>query len=722
LDGISFKVTGLDCAEEVAALKRAVGPRIGGEDNLAFDPLNAKMTVMLPADQVEVEQVYEAVASTGMKAILWDERGLAENQGGFQQYGRTILTAASGLFVASGFALHWALHGSFIEALAGSSGDESHTLPAAVIALYICAIITGVWHVLPRAFRSALSLRPDMNVLMCIAIIGASILGEWAEGAMVAFLFALALCLEQWSVGRARRAISGLLDLSAKTVRVACCSGCPHDKPVADVLIGDIALIRPGEKIPVDGRIVKGSSSVNQAPITGESVPVSKSPGDEVFAGTLNEDGSLDVEVTRTADDSTLARIVHMVEEAHSRRAAAEQWVEKFARYYTPIMMLLATCIAVIPPMFFAKEWGEWFYQGLVMLVIACPCALVISTPVSIVAGLARAARNGILIKGGIHLETAGKLNAIAMDKTGTLTHGHPEVQQIHPFNGHTVEEVLARAVAIEAHSEHPLARAIHRRAAADGIAVDRAENFLAIKGEGAEADINGKNFWIGSHRLMGLKGEETPLIHDKALELEDAGHSVVALGNDDHVCGLISVVDTVRENAAQAITEIKNAEVGRIIMLTGDNEGTARDVAAATGVDEYKSELLPGDKLNAIEDVVNRYGLVAMVGDGVNDAPAMAASSLGIAMAAIGSDVAIETADIALMSDDLSQLPWLIHHSRRTLNIIKQNIYFALGIKTLFITLAIGGTASLWMAIAADMGASLLVIFNSLRLLGQKD
>jgi Cd2+/Zn2+-exporting ATPase len=501
---------------------------------------------------------------------------------------------------------------------------------------------------------------------------------------------------------------------------------CPHDgeileKRVAEVPVGVTVLVRPGEKIPLDGQVTKGSSTVNQAPITGESSPVPKAPGDEVYAGTINEDGALEFKATRAANDTTLARIIHLVQEAQSHRAPTEQWVERFARYYTPVMMALAAAIAVMPPMFFSASWMEWIYRGLVILVIACPCALVISTPVSIVSGLAAAAHNGVLIKGGKYLEAAGRLRALALDKTGTLTCGHPEVQQIVPFSGHTRQELLERAAALEAHSEHPLARAILRKADAEGISVGPAENFLAIKGKGAEGLVNGRPYWIGSHRLMDEKGQP-PEIHDKAEELEDAGHSVVALGSGQHICGLLSVADAVRDNAPEVVRAAKDLGIRKVVMLTGDNEETARAVAEVTGVDDFRAKLLPEDKVEAVESLVGEFGQVGMIGDGVNDAPAMAVSTVAIAMGAMGTDAAIETADIALMSDDLSKLPWLMGHSRRTLGIIKQNMIFALGLKFVFIVLTLLGVASLWMAIAADMGASLLVIFNSLRLLGLGD
>jgi Cd2+/Zn2+-exporting ATPase len=384
-------------------------------------------------------------------------------------------------------------------------------------------------------------------------------------------------------------------------------------------------------------------------------------------------------------------------------------------------MILLAVLIAVIPPVLFGGAWGAWFYQALVILVIACPCALVISTPVSIVAALASSARAGVLIKGGAFLEAAGRVKAIAMDKTGTITHGHPEVQEIVPLNNHTRNELLERAAAMEAHSDHPLARAILRFALKNDIDAPPAENFQAIKGKGASANINGRAFWLGSHRLLNEKQMETPELLRQVDSMADAGHSVVIIGNDEHVCGLISIADTVREHAAEVMAELKAVGIQHVVMLTGDNKGTAAAIAHTVGLDKVKSELLPEDKLGTVEDLVSKYGEVAMVGDGINDAPALAAATLGIAMGAAGTDAAIETADVALMSDDLSRIPWLVRHAQNTLRIIRQNIVFALGLKLVFMGLALLNMATLWMAIVADMGASLLVIANSLRLLKVK-
>jgi len=714
---IDFRVDGLDCSEEVTILRSEVGGKPGIID-LEFDVINARMSVEFDPDLLSAEVIVQAVASTGMKATLWELRRDSEVESFWQQHGRLVMTCTSGAFLLAAFVTHWMMHGSLFDAFNGDNSAD-HTFPPSVMGLYFTSVVSGAWYVLPKALQSARRLRPDMNFLMVAAVIGALIIGEWFEAATVAFLFALSLLLEHWSVERARKAIGGLLDLTPPTARYLCPD---HEgileKLVEEVPLGAIVLVRPGEKIPLDGEVVKGESSVNQAPITGESMPVFKRPGDQVYAGSINYEGGLDVRTNRAANDTTLARIIRMVENAQSRRSRSQQWVDRFSAYYTPAMMFLAIAIAIFPPLLLNVSWSDALYRGLVILVIACPCALVISTPVSIVSSLTAAARNGVLIKGGLYLELAGRLKVLALDKTGTLTQGKAEVQRIVTLNGHSERGLLERAAALEVGSEHPLARAILRKARESGIDAIPAEQFKAFPGKGGEGSINGKLFWIGSHRMMHEKGQETPEIHALAEELEDAGHTVVAIGNDSHVCGLVSIADSLRENVPQVVAEIRNAGVKRIVMLTGDNEGTARAIASEAGIDEYRCELLPEDKVEAIGRLVREDKFVAMVGDGINDAPAMAAATFGIAMGAMGTDAALETADVALMSDDLSKLPWLIRHSRRTLRNIQQNIIFALGLKVVFIVLTLFGMASLWMAIAADTGATLLVVSNSLRLL----
>ncbi len=715
--GRAFKVRGMDCAEEVAVLKQAVGPAVGGADHLAFDVLNGRMTVADAARAVPEETIRNAVATTGMSAVPWETHA-AKGGGDSHRRQQVLFTAASGASLLLGMALHVVSAGNLAEAFRLFVSHADQPVPWPEIAAYLGAVVLGARFVVVKAWYAARNLRPDINLLMVVAVLGAAGIGEWFEAATVAFLFALSLALEGWSVGRARRAIAALLDLAPPTVRLLRPDGSEADVAVAEIRPGDRFLVPGGERVALDGRVVAGASAVNQAPITGESVPVEKHEGAEVYAGSINGDGTLTVEATKAANDTTLARIIRMVEEAHARRAPSEQWVERFARVYTPAVMVLALLVFLVPPLVFGGAWEEWFYRALVLLVIACPCALVISTPVSIVASLAASARAGVLIKGGAFVELPARLKAIAMDKTGTITRGEPEVVKVVPLGGHTEPELLARAAALEARSTHPLARAVLRHAEAKGVPPEPANDVQLLKGKGLTGTFAGEPFWLGSHRYAVERGQDTPEIASQAEALEADGKTVVVIGNARHVCGMIAVADTVRPEAREVVAALHAAGIEHVIMLTGDNRVTAEAIAREVGIDEVHAELLPEDKLRKIEQLVAQYGTVAMVGDGVNDAPALARASLGIAMGAIGSDAAIETADIALMTDDVSKLPWLIRHAKRTLAVIRQNIAFSLGVKAVFFVLTFAGMASLWGAIAADVGASLLVVFNALRLL----
>lgn len=710
----TYIVTGLDCAEEVATLRDVLAP-LPGIENLKFDVLNARMTVAYDESRVRTADIEAAVGRTGMRArpmLDAQSRGeLAPTL--WQRWGRTTTTGISGLLGLLGFISHGRIAGWY-----AAIGGHETAMPLLSRILYLGAVVSGAWYILPKAWYALRRVRPDMNLLMTVAVAGAIGIGEYFEAATVAFLFALSLALEAWSVGRARRAVSSLMALSPPQALVRAADGREELVDAAAVAIGSTVVTKPGEKIPLDGRITKGETTVNQASITGESVPVAKAVGSEVYAGTINEDGAVEFVSTKLAEDTTLARIIRMVGEAQTRRAPSEQWVETFARFYTPSVMVLAILIAAVPPLFFRGAFSQWFYQALVLLVIACPCALVISTPVSIVAALATAARHGVLIKGGLFVETPARLKAIALDKTGTLTEGRPLVQQVVPLSGHDERELLEIASAIEQRSEHPLARAIVRHAEAQGVRPAPVDNYQTIKGKGATALLAGKPVWIGSHRLLKERTQESDAVHSQLEALAAGGSSIVVIGNDYHVCGFIAVGDAVREGVRQTVSDIRHAGIEHVIMLTGDNHGTAAAVGAVTGVDEVRAELLPEQKVAAIEELVARYGVVAMVGDGVNDAPALARSSLGIAMGAAGTDAALETADVALMTDDLSRIPWLIRHSRRMLAIIRQNIIAALAVKAAFIVLTLAGHASLWAAIAADTGMSLVVVFNALRLL----
>ncbi len=631
----------------------------------------------------------------------------------FSKYSRELFCAASLLFLLAGFVIN-AIRAGFGGAL------FSEQMPTASLVMYILAIIAAWWHVAPSFYGSLKKFRADVSVLMTIAVIGAVAIGDYFEAATVAFLYALSLVMENWSVGRAKNAVAALMDLKPLTARVID-GGQTSITRVEEVPVGKSVRVLPGEKIPLDGKIISGSTSVDQSPITGESVPVEKNIDDEVFAGTVNNQGAFEFEVTRASSDTTLARIIHRVAEAQTHRAPVEQWIQKFARYYTPAMLIGAILVAAIPPLVASASFETWFYNALVMLVISCPCALLVSTSVSIMAGLASAARAGVLVKGAVYLEAPAYLEIIAFDKTGTLTSGRLEVREVLPLEDHTPEHLLANAASLESYSEHPIARAIVRRADQVGVTYNEVSDFQSIRGKGAEAVMNEKRYWIGSHRYIHERAPEHEHFHNEATSLENSGQSVIAVGNDDHVCGLISLADVLRPGAADAIDRLKNLGIKKTVLLTGDIEAAARAIAETAGIDEYRAELLPDDKVELIRHLVDERKHVAMVGDGVNDAPALAAATVGIAMGAAGTDAAIETADIALMSDDLSRIPWLIAHSRRVMGMIKQNVIFALLTKAAFMILAWMDMATLWMAIFADMGVTILVVFNSLRLLKTK-
>ena len=713
-----FSVQGMDCAEEVATLKAELAP-LAGVEALSFEVMNRKLIVEYDEVVIQPGALVSAVARTGMKAEPWKNDGSAgeEAAGLWSRWGRTVTTAVSGVALLAGFSFIWIAQG-----WRAAIGGSETAMPWGAKACFLVAIVAGSWHVLPKALRALVRFRPDMNLLMTVAIVGALVLGEYFEAARVAFLFALSLALESWSVARARRAVAALMSLSPDLATVVGADGRETVTEVNAVAVGSTIVIRPGEKVPLDGTVSKGESSVNQAPITGESTPVPKTVGSEVYAGTINDDGALEVVTSKLAQDTTLAQIIRMVGDAQRKRSPSEQWVETFARFYTPAVMVLALGVIVVPPLVFGGSWQKWFYEGLVLLVIACPCALVISTPVSIVAALAAAARRGVLVKGGLSIEVPRNLVAIAVDKTGTLTEGRPAVREVVPLSGHDERELLEIAASIEIRSEHPLAKAIVREALRQGIQPAAAGDYQAIKGKGATAVLDGRPVWVGSHRLAEERGQETPEIHDRLTSLESQGASVVVIGEDRHVCGMIALTDRVRDDAKLAVSQLKAAGIRHVVMLTGDNLATAEAVARETGVDDARAGLLPQDKVAAIEELVHRYGQVAMVGDGVNDAPAMARSTLGIAMGAMGTDAALETADVALMNDSLLGVAWLMRHSRRTVAIIRQNIFFSLGVKAVFVILTLSGSASLWAAIAADAGASLLVLMNGLRLLDPRD
>ena len=707
-------VSGMDCGSCAATVERTLR-RLAGVCAARADVVGGRVRVTYDASLVTPVDLAGEIARAGYRVEGEDDgaRGGVSRtssivSGWWGRHGRRALTVASGV--------SWAL--SLVAASVFGS--------AAVSGLFaVVSVATGGRYVFPRGLRSLRARSLDMNFLMSIAAVGAFLIGEYVEAASVIFLFSVAQLLETYSMDRARHAVRALMDLSPAEATVLR-GGREVRVPVESVEPGEIVVVRPGERIAVDGEVVAGWSSVNQAAITGESLPVDRGPGDEVFAGTLNGEGALEVRSTRRASDTSLARILHTIEEAQASRAPSQTFVDRFARVYTPLVVLSAALLMVAPPLLGFGAWSTWVYRSLVLLVVACPCALVISTPVTIVSALTGAARRGILIKGGLHLENAGRARAIAFDKTGTLTTGEPTVAEIVALDGVEPAEVLALAAAAESRSEHPLARAIVRHAAEAGLRAEPATEVTAIPGRGLRARVGDGVILIGNERLFREAGAWT----DDAAEIlrrhEAGGRTGVLVGrahgaSPPALLGVIGLTDRIRPEAADALRALHGAGIERVVMLTGDNATAAAAVGAALGgpgigVDEVRAELLPEDKVDAVRALRERHGTVLMVGDGINDAPAFAAADVGVAMGTAGTDVALETADIALMGDDLSRLPDTIRFARRAERILRWNIGFALGLKAIFIALAAAGVATLWMAVLADTGASLLVVGNGLR------
>lgn len=589
---------------------------------------------------------------------------------------------------------------------------------------YAIAIVVGGFRLFIKGIKGLFHLQFDMSTLMTIAIIGAALIGEWGEGATVVILFAISEALERYSMNRARQSLHSLLAIAPKKALVRRGN---HEQLVAveAIEIGDILVVKPGQKIAMDGIVVKGTSTVNQSAITGESMPVQKTINDEVFAGTLNGDGLLEVKVTKRVKDTTLAKIIYLVEEAQAERAPAQAFVDRFARIYTPVILIAGLLLATIPPLFFQLQWEEWIYRGLALLVVGCPCALVISTPVAIVTAIGNAARNGVLMKGGIFLEEMASLTAIAFDKTGTLTKGKPAVTDMIALGENKEADYLSIMAAIEKHSDHPLASAILQKAGEEGVAIDSvaAENVLSVTGKGVQAQVAGVSYYIGSPDWLNelLPGGLSEQLMKKIHALQKEGKTVIVFGSELEALALFALIDDVRETSKKVIDDLTQLGIKKMLMLTGDHLKTAKTIGEKIGINEVLAQLLPKAKLDRIKQLQSDGHSVAMVGDGVNDAPALAAANVGIAVGGAGTDTAIETADIVLMADNLQQLPFTIQLSRKALQIIKQNIAFSLAIKAFALLLIIPGWLTLWMAIFADMGATLIVTFNALRLLKLK-
>lgn len=581
--------------------------------------------------------------------------------------------------------------------------------------LFLLVVLLSGKDIIKRAAYSLFKKKHlDMNFLMSIAALGAFLIGHGEEGAAVMFLFFIAESLEDYAADRARHSISELLKLAPETAKVKK-DGQEIELHVHEVNVDDIVVVRPGEKIPLDGQVIKGASSINQAPITGESLPAEKVKGDDVYAGTINQEGYLEIKVTKKSEEGILSKIAKMVEEAEKKKSKTEAFIEKFARIYTPIVVVLAVGVAVIPTIFLGLPISVWVYRALVLLVVSCPCALAISTPVAMVSAIISATRRGVLIKGSSYLEELNRIEAFAFDKTGTLTEGKLEVSDILSLNQLSNNEILCLAASIEFHSEHPIARAVVKRANFEKVKLQEIKDFNAIPGKGIKAEINGKTYYVGARNLFGDLDIQLP--EDKITRFESEGKTTVFLSQENNLLGLIAVRDKIRESSFKLIAELEKNGI-RTVMITGDNQRTAKAIAEEIGVDEYRAQLLPEDKVKIVDELTSKFGSVVMVGDGVNDAPSLAKASVGIAMGAIGSDVALETADIALMHDDLSKISYLIHLAKKTSQVVKQNVYASIIIKSSFAILALLGMINLWIAVAiGDMGLSLAVIVNALRL-----
>lgn len=690
-----YRVQGLTCTNCASIFEKNVKNLPGVTDAL----VNFGASKITVVGSATIEELEKAGAFENLKVTPERQRIIEKKEPFWKEHWNLVLSVvliASGVFLSSTY-------------------GEHALLPALSFG---AAIVIGGYELFQTGIRNLFRLQFDMNTLMTVAILGAAAIGEWVEGAVVVVLFSISEALERYSMNKARQSIRSLMDIAPKEALIRRGST-ELTVSVDDIAVGDVMIVKPGQKLAMDGVVMKGTSTINQAAITGESVPVTKTVDDEVFAGTLNMEGLLEVRVTKTVEDTTIARIIHLVEEAQAQRAPSQAFVDRFAKYYTPAIMVIAIGIAVLPPLF-GGNWGDWMYRGLALLVAGCPCALVISTPISIVTAIGNAARHGVLIKGGIHLEEAGRISAVAFDKTGTLTKGFPEVTDIIVLGGHKESDILSIGAAIEKGSQHPLASAIVRKAEQTGADLTRAaEDFQSMTGKGFRAMISGERYYIGNLKLFDeLSADVTETMREQIRKLQGQGKTVMLLGTENEVLALIAVADAVRDSSKSVVEELHAVGVQRTIMLTGDNLATAQAIGRQTGVIEVKAELLPQDKLDTIKELRNTYPSVAMVGDGVNDAPALAASSVGIAMGGAGTDTALETADIVLMADDLRKLPYTIRLSKKTLAIIKQNVTFSLGIKLLALVLIVPGWLTLWLAILADMGATLIVTLNSLRLL----
>ncbi|MFL1523835.1 heavy metal translocating P-type ATPase [Pseudomonas sp. O230] len=692
----SFRIDAMDCPTEQTLIQNKLG-KLAGVQQLEFNLINRVLGVT--HDLPSTAPIIDAIKSLGMQAEPLEQG---------------VETPAP----APEKKPWWPLALSGVTALAAEVIHFTSAAPNWVVAIIaLISILSGGLSTYKKGWIALKNLNLNINALMSIAVTGAVLIGQWPEAAMVMFLFTVAELIEAKSLDRARNAISGLMQMTPEQATVLQADGSWVLQDVKTIELGARVRVRPGERVGLDGEVVSGSSTIDQAPITGESLPVEKTIGDKVFAGTINQAGSLEYTVTAAANNSTLARIIHAVEQAQGARAPTQRFVDQFSKIYTPTVFIFALAVAVIPPLFMGAVWFDWIYRALVLLVVACPCALVISTPVTIVSGLAAAARKGILVKGGVYLEGGYKLDYLALDKTGTITHGKPVQTDYLSLDPTAEASAPAIAAALAGRSDHPVSLAIANAAVDKSFSSLVVDNFEALAGRGVRGEIDGKTYHLGNHRLVEELNLCSPALEEKLFALEKQGKSVVLLLDKSGPLALFAVADTVKESSREAIQQLHDLGI-KTLMLTGDNVHTAQAIAAQVGIDEAKGDLLPTDKLQAIEALYAQGHRVGMVGDGINDAPALARAEIGFAMAAAGTDTAIETADVALMDDDLRKIPAFIRLSRQTSSILKQNIALALVIKAIFLGVTFAGIATMWMAVFADMGVSLLVVFNGLRLL----
>ncbi len=690
-----FRIPAMDCPNEENDIRKALAG-IEGIRSLRFEL--ASRTLTIDGGQSAQESALQAVRQLGFE-VLPIEHEKTETPSGFGEISKALIALALAIGA---------------EALDFFAPD---TLPfkGLGMALAAAAIAFSGFSTYRKGLAALRRGQLNMNALMGVAVTGAFLIGQWPEAAMVMALYAIAELIEARSVDRARNAIKGLLALTPETAEIRQSDGTWLETPADKVAIGALARVKPGARIPLDGRVTAGSSAVNQAPVTGESIPVDKTTGDPVFAGTINETGMLEFEVTAAANNTTLARIIHAVEEAQGTRAPTQRFVDRFAAIYTPAIFAIAVAVAVGGPSLFDWTWIQALYKALVLLVIACPCALVIATPVTVVSGLAAAARRGILIKGGVYLEEARKLRAIALDKTGTITEGKPRLVATEVLPSTEPEAtILSWAASLAGHSDHPVSKAI---AAGLALPENGLTDFTALPGRGIEARLEGRRLVLGNHRLIEDRRLCSPEIEERLAVHESQGRTVTLLASDDRVLAIFAVADTIKESSREAVAELHRLGVVSV-MLTGDNTATAASIAKQAGIDDARGNLLPEDKLAAIEELQGRFGPTAMTGDGINDAPALARADIGVAMGAAGTDTAMEAADVVILNDDLRRIPETIRLSRKTHAVLWQNIALALGIKAVFLALVVFGNATMWMAVFADMGASLLVVANGLRIL----